>query len=474
MRKITFLAFLLLFSVSNYAQLSEGFEGATFPPTDWTVESTNTGFTWEPRAAGLVGQDATVNWNYGQDESLITPVFTIPASNPVLTFKLSMSYYWGVDPNNNYDFLVSVSTDGGASWTAIWDETALGVFTSFQVQDVTVPLTAYAGSTNAKLKFQYIGDDGATLYFDEVNVVAAPTSVPNCATLVSPADMVTGVTVGTVNFSWNAPTTGEVPTSYNFYAGTTLPLGTADLVGNFTTTTATLTVPAYDTTFYWMAVPVNLAGEATGCTPFSFTTQSVQPYCLYAVNGQYPTAAFTPTLCDGTTEESITAFGYAGEYSVVNVTSGNTYTFTSTMAGDIITISADGGQTAAAYGASPVVWTATVTGPVRFYTNLNDGACGDDTSDRTRAVTCAPLSTDSFDANKLQFYPNPVKNVLNLSYDKNISNVKITNMLGQTVYMGIIGNTSTQIDMSQFSTGAYFVKVTAENAQTQTIKVIKE
>jgi hypothetical protein len=47
-------------------------------------------------------------------------------------------------------------------------------------------------------------------------------------------------------------------------------------------------------------------------------------------------------------------------------------------------------------------------------------------------------------------------------------------MLGQTVYMGIIGNTSTQIDMSQFSTGAYFVKVTAENAQTQTIKVIKE
>lgn len=474
MKKITLLFFMFL-SVFASAQLSEGFEGTTFPPTGWTVESANPAMTWAQRAAGQVGKDATVAWDYDQDEFLITPVFTIPAGSPVLTFKLSMSYYWGVDPNDNYNFLVHVSTDNGGTWEQIWDETALGVFPNFTTQDIVIPLTAYAGTTDAMLKFEYVGSDGASLYLDEINVVAAPASVPDCATLVSPADAATNVGVGTVTFSWNAPTTGEAPTSYDLYGGTTLPLGTANLVGNYTTTTASIVIGDYDTLFYWMIVPKNLAGEATGCTTFSFTTQSPQAYCLYAENGQWPTAAYTPAACDGTTSNSITTGGYAGEFSAVNVVAGNTYQFISSNATDKVTISADGGVTAAAYGVASVTWTATTTGVARFYTHLNDGLCGAQSVNRSRSVICTQsLSLNDFDSNEtLKYYPNPVKNILSLTNDKNISNVKVFNLLGQQVLVQLGVANQTQIDMSELSSGTYFVKVTSDN-QVKTIKVVKE
>ena len=83
------------------------------------------------------------------------------------------------------------------------------------------------------------------------------------------------------------------------------------------------------------------------------------------------------------------------------------------------------------------------------------------------------LATNSFDNANFTYYPNPVKNVLNLSYTQDISSVSIFNLLGQEMLTKSINATQGMIDMSSMTSGAYFVKVTADN-QTKTIKVIKE
>ncbi len=112
--------------------------------------------------------------------------------------------------------------------------------------------------------------------------------------------------------------------------------------------------------------------------------------CLTATSStpQYPTTSYVPATCDGITSNSITTVGYASEYSAVTVTLGQTYTFTSSTATDLITISADAGATAATSGIGSVTWVSTIAGDVYFYTHLNDGACGAENVSRTRSVIC--------------------------------------------------------------------------------------
>jgi hypothetical protein len=85
----------------------------------------------------------------------------------------------------------------------------------------------------------------------------------------------------------------------------------------------------------------------------------------------------------------------------------------------------------------------------------------------------ASLSSNSFDSNSFVAYPNPVKDILNLEYNSEISSVKILNLLGQEVISKIINANATQVDMSQLSAGAYIVNVTIGDA-VKTIKVVKQ
>ena len=83
------------------------------------------------------------------------------------------------------------------------------------------------------------------------------------------------------------------------------------------------------------------------------------------------------------------------------------------------------------------------------------------------------LGTQQFDASKLAIYPNPVKNALNLSYNQNISSVEIYNLLGQQMTAEKVNANQKQIDMSNYASGSYLVKVFAGD-MVKTIKVVKE
>jgi hypothetical protein len=89
---------------------------------------------------------------------------------------------------------------------------------------------------------------------------------------------------------------------------------------------------------------------------------------------------------------------------------------------------------------------------------------------------CVPftwLKVDSFDSKAFSYYPNPVSDNLILNYSKEITNVKVTNVLGQVLLNKSLNATTTQIEMSGIPTGTYFVEVKSFN-EYKIIKVIKK
>lgn len=105
---------------------------------------------------------------------------------------------------------------------------------------------------------------------------------------------------------------------------------------------------------------------------------------------------------------------------------------------------------------------------VGHYSDSGDSPEGPFTIDVTTT-----LSSDSFDSANFTAYPNPVKDVLNVSYSTEISSIRVINMIGQEVISKTINATSSQVDMSQLSAGTYIVNVTVGDA-VKTLKVVKQ
>ncbi|MFY0483026.1 choice-of-anchor J domain-containing protein [Flavobacterium sp. PLA-1-15] len=84
-----------------------------------------------------------------------------------------------------------------------------------------------------------------------------------------------------------------------------------------------------------------------------------------------------------------------------------------------------------------------------------------------------PLGTPVNSVSNLNFYPNPVKDILTITNKEEITSVTIFNLLGQKVQETALNTTTASIDMSNLATGSYIAKIMANN-QIRTIKLIKE
>lgn len=89
------------------------------------------------------------------------------------------------------------------------------------------------------------------------------------------------------------------------------------------------------------------------------------------------------------------------------------------------------------------------------------------------SFTTQMLSSESFSIKNLKLYPNPVKDILNLSLDKEITTVSINNLLGQEVFTKTVNSNETSIDVAGLAAGTYLVKVTSNN-EVKTVKIIKQ
>lgn len=87
-------------------------------------------------------------------------------------------------------------------------------------------------------------------------------------------------------------------------------------------------------------------------------------------------------------------------------------------------------------------------------------------------TTCAALANEDFQTNAFEYFPNPVSNILHLSAFTTIKDVIIINALGQYISNQSYDSKSIQIDMSDFTSGIYMIKVTSNNT-SKTIKIVK-
>jgi len=88
----------------------------------------------------------------------------------------------------------------------------------------------------------------------------------------------------------------------------------------------------------------------------------------------------------------------------------------------------------------------------------------------TNSSTCGPTGINSllFTGNKLQVYPNPVKE--QLTVETNFVNsikeqIRIIDISGRAVYNSYINKSKTELDMSSFAEGIYFVEIIYSDAQ---------
>ncbi|WP_046442169.1 choice-of-anchor J domain-containing protein [Ruminococcus sp. N15.MGS-57] len=107
----------------------ESVTGDSFPFHGWTLKGVNpNGYTWKQytyynwKSLGNDTKHAYISddWNGGaQDEYLISPAVNLTGKEATLSFDYGYGYYGA--QNKTYTATVEVSTDGGQTWTALWN-----------------------------------------------------------------------------------------------------------------------------------------------------------------------------------------------------------------------------------------------------------------------------------------------------------------------------------------------------------------
>ena len=92
--------------------------------------------------------------------------------------------------------------------------------------------------------------------------------------------------------------------------------------------------------------------------------------------------------------------------------------------------------------------------------------------DDVKASISSSLGTTTFNKNdaSIKLYPNPVKDILNISCEKPLQKISVTDMLGRVVLTPQVG---TEINVSSLTKGTYILSLESENG-VSTKKIIKE
>jgi len=106
----------------------------------------------------------------------------------------------------------------------------------------------------------------------------------------------------------------------------------------------------------------------------------------------------------------------------------------------------------------------------------NDGVFGEWTSggidELVYSLVCEELGVSDLSSFDFAYYPNPVRDVLNITSQKAVESVEVYNLTGQKVINESKVNQG-QIDVSKLSAGTYVFRVTLEEGQVETFKIIK-
>lgn len=370
----------------------------------------------------------------------------------------------------------------------------------------------------------YNGSYGVTLDFN-VAVIPAPSCLP-------PTGLVVEGDVGssTASISWTA--SGSSPVNgYDYYVSTTntAPTAGTEITGSVEAgiLTADLTSLVPSTTHYvWVRSECGTNDYSDWSASISFVTSCVAidvsttawtegfesltaagtanfPACWLKENGDWRSAINSTTTYD--TDARTGTYFIQNAYSAVNefiwtpgfqLTAGVNYDFsfwyssygsystwdasvfyntnpTATDAVELAPFIATGTVAPSAYTEVINTFTPETSGVYYFAIRVNANSAPWYLSFDDFKLEAEDLKTVDFNTSTLKAYPNPVKDILNLSYTENITNVEVFNLLGQQVKTTVVNSNQAQFDMSDFASGTYLVKITSNNL-VKTIKVIKE
>ncbi|MGK4567050.1 choice-of-anchor J domain-containing protein [Flavobacterium sp. 3HN19-14] len=500
MKKITLLLLLLIFSNAGFAQFSENFDGSTDIPAGWTVidggDEENswviTDFSEYDLEAHSGFNAATIFYSeVAHDDYLITPAITVTAGvSDYFTFwarSLDVQYPEQID--------VKISTTGlNAADFTITLAANVAPESGDNYYKYAYDLSAYVGQTI------YIAFYSTTENMDvfEVDDVVS-TGIPSC---FEPENFaITEIGSDSVGLEWNS-----AGTSFEIEYG---PAGFAPGTGTVVTVASspyTLTGLTPETD-YDVYIRNNCGGgDYSTAVDLSFRTVAVPPtndFCADAipltVGGDFESGAAEYTDTGATTDDAVTpecASFYTNDvwFSVVVPADGNL---------TIETQQADGSD-------NDDTIIQAFSGTCGSLTPID---CNDDNEDApdgyfsklsltglepnstiyvavwqyyfdlfgdpllTGAFRIAAyadlLSVDNNQLSGLQVYPNPVKDVMNISYKQEIKSAEVFNMLGQQVYSKAVNATDAQLDLSALTTGTYTVKLTS-GSDVKTVKIVKQ
>ncbi|MFP5438018.1 MAG: GEVED domain-containing protein [Bacteroidia bacterium] len=110
-----------------------------------------------------------------------------------------------------------------------------------------------------------------------------------------------------------------------------------------------------------------------------------------------------------------------------------------------------------------------ITANTTYFAGQSNGTC----SAVITVMVSEILGNNGFDITKFAYYPNPVNNILNISYSSDITAVSVYNVLGQNV-INVKPNAATaKVNMEALAEGTYVVKVEAGSV-SKTIKIVKK
>ncbi|MGB0954275.1 MAG: lectin-like protein [Planctomycetota bacterium] len=170
--------------------LTEDFNGAQFPPAGWL--HLQTGISTDGWARDVFSQRAHHDYFLSGicENHLISPPVDLSSfTQAFLHFEGETvdAIYLANHPNSVGDGVgkIQVTTDGGATWTVLWNDVSQGVAGNDQYAP-TIDLSAYAGQNNVQLGFYYYGDYAHGWYLD--NVIVDDTPVPVLTSITNPGN----------------------------------------------------------------------------------------------------------------------------------------------------------------------------------------------------------------------------------------------------------------------------------------------
>ena len=318
----------------------------------------------------------------------------------------------------------------------------LRIFVQGQVATTWSPTTNLY--SDAAGTIAYTGGNASTVYFKSSSVAPAVTYTATATSALLCAR------TATVPVTVNANTTLAL-TSANATQTQTVCAGTAITNIVYTVTNGTGVTATY---------PAGLTGALVGGT--------------YTISGT-PTASGAISVTG--TGLCLASAALTGDI-IVSVTAAPTGAATQSLSslltvGDIVVVGSNivwyASSADAAAGTNPIP-ASQILANTTYYATQTVAGC---TSTTSLAVTIVTLANQDFDMTQFSYYPNPVIDLLNISYSQDMTNVKVFNVIGQQLFSKEVNAASTQIDMSAYANGAYFIQVSTENAM-KTVRVIKK